>query len=261
MRRRWRSVRTRARRADDADGDAVKVEEAVDFAFEPDVRIADGEVAASGPGWTITGVHTPGHTSNHMCFAFAEQGVLFPGDHVMGWSTTVVSPPDGDMATYIESLRKVAGRPRPDVLADARPVDHRAAALRRRARRAPVCSANDRCSTPCGPACGRSPTSSPCCTSTSPPSCTSPPAVRCSPTSPSSSTSGRASRPTTTRQADTDARMGRGDRPARPLRDRLRHRAPQDVEGSDVGRPAGRAAGGGPRRRRSVPRASGATPP
>jgi glyoxylase-like metal-dependent hydrolase (beta-lactamase superfamily II) len=92
------------------DADAVKVEEAVDLAFEPDVRIADGEVAASGPGWTISGVHTPGHTSNHMCFAVAELGVLFPGDHVMGWSTTVLSPPDGDMATYIDSLRKVAGR-------------------------------------------------------------------------------------------------------------------------------------------------------
>jgi glyoxylase-like metal-dependent hydrolase (beta-lactamase superfamily II) len=94
--------------ADDAD--AVKVEEAVDLAFDPDVRIADGELAASGPGWTISGVHTPGHTSNHMCFALAEHGVLFPGDHVMGWSTTVVSPPDGDMAAYVESLRKVAGR-------------------------------------------------------------------------------------------------------------------------------------------------------
>jgi glyoxylase-like metal-dependent hydrolase (beta-lactamase superfamily II) len=90
--------------------EGVKIEESIDLAFEPDVRVADGEVAASGPGWTITGVHTPGHTSNHMCWAFAEEGVLFPGDHVMGWSTTVVSPPDGDMAAYVESLRKVAGR-------------------------------------------------------------------------------------------------------------------------------------------------------
>jgi len=88
----------------------VKVEETTDYAFEPDVRVGDGEVAATGPGWTITGVHTPGHTSNHLCFAFPEHGVLFPGDHVMGWSTTVVSPPDGDMAAYIDSLRKVAGR-------------------------------------------------------------------------------------------------------------------------------------------------------
>jgi glyoxylase-like metal-dependent hydrolase (beta-lactamase superfamily II) len=90
--------------------EGVKVEEAVDLAFDPDVRVGDGDVAARGPGWTITAVHTPGHTSNHTCFAFAEEAVLFPGDHVMGWSTTVVSPPDGDMAAYVESLRKVAGR-------------------------------------------------------------------------------------------------------------------------------------------------------
>ena len=93
------------------EGDGVKVEESVDLAFDPDLRVTDGEVAATGPGWTLRAVHTPGHTSNHTCFAFEEQAVLFPGDHVMGWSTTVVSPPDGDMATYIESLRKVAGRP------------------------------------------------------------------------------------------------------------------------------------------------------
>jgi glyoxylase-like metal-dependent hydrolase (beta-lactamase superfamily II) len=90
--------------------DGVKIEESIDLAFEPDVRVADGELAAAGPGWTITGVHTPGHTSNHMCWAFAEEGVLFPGDHVMGWSTTVVSPPDGDMTAYMDSLRKVSGR-------------------------------------------------------------------------------------------------------------------------------------------------------
>jgi glyoxylase-like metal-dependent hydrolase (beta-lactamase superfamily II) len=90
--------------------DGVKVEEAIDLAFDPDVRVADGDVVATGRDWTITAVHTPGHTSNHTCFAFAEERVLFPGDHVMGWSTTVVSPPDGDMAAYVDSLRKVAGR-------------------------------------------------------------------------------------------------------------------------------------------------------
>lgn len=90
--------------------DGVKIEEALDLDFRPDVAVADGEVAARGPGWTLRGVHTPGHTSNHLCFAWEEAGVLFPGDHVMGWSTTVVSPPDGDMAAYVESLRKVAGR-------------------------------------------------------------------------------------------------------------------------------------------------------
>jgi glyoxylase-like metal-dependent hydrolase (beta-lactamase superfamily II) len=91
-------------------GEGVKVEESIDLAFVPDVAVGDGAVAARGPGWTLRGVHTPGHTSNHLCFAFEEEGVLFPGDHVMGWSTTVVSPPDGDMAAYIDSLRKVAGR-------------------------------------------------------------------------------------------------------------------------------------------------------
>lgn len=90
--------------------DGVKVEETTDYDFEPDVRVADGGLAGQGPGWTLRGVHTPGHTSNHLCVAFEEQGILFPGDHVMGWSTTVVSPPDGDMTAYIDSLRKVAGR-------------------------------------------------------------------------------------------------------------------------------------------------------
>ena len=91
-------------------GADVKVEEATDFDFAPDVRVADGAIAAEGPGWTIGAVHTPGHTSNHTCYALAEERALFPGDHVMGWSTTVVSPPDGDMAAYVDSLRKVAGR-------------------------------------------------------------------------------------------------------------------------------------------------------
>jgi glyoxylase-like metal-dependent hydrolase (beta-lactamase superfamily II) len=72
--------------------------------------VGDGEVAAMGSGWTMRGVYTPGHTSNHMCFALDEERALFTGDHVMGWSTTVVSPPDGDMRDYIDSLRKVMTR-------------------------------------------------------------------------------------------------------------------------------------------------------
>lgn len=88
----------------------VKLEESTDFAFEPDVRIADGEIAAMADGWTMRAVHTPGHTSNHMCYTLDEERSLFTGDHVMGWSTTVVSPPDGDMRDYIESLRKVVSR-------------------------------------------------------------------------------------------------------------------------------------------------------
>ena len=84
--------------------------ETLDLAFDPDVRVADGDVAATGPGYTLRAVHTPGHTSNHTCFALEEESALFTGDHVMGWSTTVVSPPDGDMRAYVDSLRKVQGR-------------------------------------------------------------------------------------------------------------------------------------------------------
>ena len=86
-----------------------QVEEGADFDFMPDHRVVDGETVA-GDGWTVEGVHTPGHTSNHMCFALKEENALFPGDHVMGWSTTIVSPPDGDMYAYMASLEKLAGR-------------------------------------------------------------------------------------------------------------------------------------------------------
>jgi glyoxylase-like metal-dependent hydrolase (beta-lactamase superfamily II) len=95
---------------DDELDEGVKLEEALDRAFSPDVVVRDGDIAFAGAGLTFTGVHTPGHTSNHMCYALAEERTLFTGDHVMGWSTTVVSPPDGDMRAYVESLRKVAGR-------------------------------------------------------------------------------------------------------------------------------------------------------
>jgi glyoxylase-like metal-dependent hydrolase (beta-lactamase superfamily II) len=74
------------------------------------VTVPDGAVVVELPGVTMAGLHTPGHTSNHMCWTFEEESALFTGDHVMGWSTTVVSPPDGDMTAYIESLRRVAAR-------------------------------------------------------------------------------------------------------------------------------------------------------
>lgn len=97
--------------ADDGEiEEGVTLEETTDLDFDPDVRVGDGEVAAMGDGWTMRGVHTPGHTSNHMCFALDEERALFTGDHVMGWSTTVVSPPDGDMRDYVDSLRKVMAR-------------------------------------------------------------------------------------------------------------------------------------------------------
>ena len=93
--------------AGDGEGE-VKVEEALDLAFEPMIRVADGEVAADGPGYTMRAVHTPGHTSNHMCFWLDEERALFTGDHIMGWSTSVITPPDGDMRAYFASLDKVA---------------------------------------------------------------------------------------------------------------------------------------------------------
>jgi glyoxylase-like metal-dependent hydrolase (beta-lactamase superfamily II) len=89
--------------------EGVVVEEGGDMAFMPDVRVKDGDVI-SGDGFTFECVYTPGHTSNHMCFALKEEKALFTGDHVMGWSTTVVTPPDGDMAAYMASLRKLLAR-------------------------------------------------------------------------------------------------------------------------------------------------------
>ncbi len=92
------------------DPDDFEVRETVDTAFVPDRRVDDGGLVAEGDGWTLRGVHTPGHTSNHMCVALEEERALFTGDHVMGWSTTVVSPPDGDMRAYLSSLDKVRRR-------------------------------------------------------------------------------------------------------------------------------------------------------
>lgn len=86
-----------------------KVEEGFDRTYAPDRVLADGESVA-GPDWTLTAVHTPGHTSNHLCFALEEEAALFTGDHVMGWSTSVVTPPDGSMAAYMASLRKLLDR-------------------------------------------------------------------------------------------------------------------------------------------------------
>jgi len=83
-----------------------RADAAFDFDYSPDRVLADGDKVA-GRGWTLEAVATPGHTSNHICLALAENGALFTGDHVMGWSTTVVSPPDGDMADYMASLDKL----------------------------------------------------------------------------------------------------------------------------------------------------------
>jgi glyoxylase-like metal-dependent hydrolase (beta-lactamase superfamily II) len=85
------------------------VEEGADLAYAPDAAMREGD-AVTGPGWTLRAVATPGHTSNHLCFALGEESTLFSGDHVMGWSTTVVAPPDGDMAAYRGSLAKLLER-------------------------------------------------------------------------------------------------------------------------------------------------------
>ncbi len=85
------------------------LEEGDDDRFEPDVVLTGGE-RISGEGWTLEALPTPGHASNHMAFALLQENALFCGDHVMGWSTTVVAPPDGDMAAYMDSLAAVIAR-------------------------------------------------------------------------------------------------------------------------------------------------------
>ena len=83
--------------------DGPRSDAAFDSTYAPEHVLMDGE-QLTGDGWTLTAVATPGHTSNHLCYALAQSGALFTGDHVMGWSTTVVSPPDGDMTAYMASL-------------------------------------------------------------------------------------------------------------------------------------------------------------
>jgi len=87
----------------DAEDDGPKMEAGHDAAFRPDVSVCGGG-KVEGPGWTVEAIATPGHTSNHICYALAEENCLFSGDHIMGWSTTVITPPDGDMTAYLKSL-------------------------------------------------------------------------------------------------------------------------------------------------------------
>ncbi|HAU21944.1 MAG TPA: MBL fold metallo-hydrolase [Erythrobacter sp.] len=91
------------------DSDLPRSDEAFDPTYAPDRVMDDGE-AMTGLGWTLRALHTPGHTSNHLCFALEESGALFTGDHVMGWSTSVVIPPDGDMGLYMKSLERLQQR-------------------------------------------------------------------------------------------------------------------------------------------------------
>ena len=81
-----------------------------DHDFRPDVVLGDGDRVV-GDGWTLEVIATPGHTTNHLCFALAEEDTIFSGDHVMAWSTSIVAPPDGLMADYMASLARLAARP------------------------------------------------------------------------------------------------------------------------------------------------------
>jgi glyoxylase-like metal-dependent hydrolase (beta-lactamase superfamily II) len=84
-------------------------ESGADRDFKPDVTLRDGDVI-EGDGWRLEAVATPGHTANHMAFAWPERGLTFIGDHVMGWSTSIVAPPDGSMVDYMESLERLTQR-------------------------------------------------------------------------------------------------------------------------------------------------------
>jgi glyoxylase-like metal-dependent hydrolase (beta-lactamase superfamily II) len=88
-----------------ADGE-VRLEAGDDVGFKPDIELADLEFFL-GDDWTLQALHTPGHTSNHVCYALPEENVLFSGDHVMAWSTSVISPPDGDMGDYLQQLERI----------------------------------------------------------------------------------------------------------------------------------------------------------
>lgn len=83
-----------------------------DAAFLPDMAMTDGDTL-DGAGWTLTAIATPGHTANHLAFALREDDLLFSGDHVMAWATTIVAPPDGSMGDYVRSLEKLLTRSEP----------------------------------------------------------------------------------------------------------------------------------------------------
>ncbi len=93
-------------------GEARRLDASADTAFRPDVALADGDVVGAD-GWTMEALATPGHTANHMAFALKESDLIFSGDHVMAWSTTIVAPPDGSMSDYMASLEKFAARLEP----------------------------------------------------------------------------------------------------------------------------------------------------
>ena len=96
-------------------GEELRLDAAGDANFRPDITLSDGSTL-EGESWRIEAITTPGHTANHIALSLAGENLLFSGDHVMAWSTTIVAPPDGSMADYMASLDKLAARPEPRYL-------------------------------------------------------------------------------------------------------------------------------------------------
>jgi len=94
---------------DESQSGDIRLDASGDTGFAPDVTVADGDVI-EGSGWRLEGVFTPGHMSNHMSYALQDEKALLCGDHVMAWSTSVIAPPEGNMADYMASLEKVLAR-------------------------------------------------------------------------------------------------------------------------------------------------------
>jgi glyoxylase-like metal-dependent hydrolase (beta-lactamase superfamily II) len=94
---------------EEEDTGEVKMEAGHDHDFRPDISLCGGG-EVKGKGWTMEAIPTPGHTSNHICYALREENACFTGDHIMGWSTTVITPPDGDMTDYLSSLDRIRSR-------------------------------------------------------------------------------------------------------------------------------------------------------
>lgn len=106
---RWAGARVYGRPDPAASHLDVSLEEDGEAGFAPDILVNDGDIF-TGPGWTLEAIQTPGHMSNHVCYALREENALFSGDHIMGWSTTVISPPDGNMGDYYRSLARARDR-------------------------------------------------------------------------------------------------------------------------------------------------------
>ena len=94
---------------DNTNGSSTNSEESGDVDFMPDQFLSHKEII-NGDGWTIESLHTPGHISNHLCFALKEENSMFTGDHIMGWSTTIIPPPNGNLEDYFNSLKLLLER-------------------------------------------------------------------------------------------------------------------------------------------------------